>query len=503
MVRLAGAQGYYGDSPEGVGPLLAAEPDFVICEALAELTLAILQKDRLEDPSLGYAKDLPLYLKAVLPAVAGKPSDTSTGGGSPATHDGPSPGPVRSLAGGGAPERGRTRFITNAGGINPEGAARVAARIAAEMGYPDLVVGCVVGSDFAHRLDEFREATGGFPHLRTGEPCPFESVAFASAYLGAFPIVEALSAGAEVVVTGRVADAALFLGPLLYSYGWARSDHDRLAAGVVVGHLLECSTQVTGGNLSGPWEEVPDPARIAFPLADVEEDGTAVITKAEGGGVVSFETVRQQLLYEVGDPAAYLSPDCVADFTSVRLEDLGGDRVRVTGARGGPPTDSYKALLCRLGGWLGEARLAFSWPDALAKARLAARVLLERASSYLGPDADVWTEFFGAARGGGPGGVLGAASEEDLDELEALPLSEQPSEVIVRVAVRTPDKKVAERFSREANKLGLSGPPGLFGLGRGGGGPSRLLDIWPTLVPKELVDEQVEVRVAKAGELVG
>ncbi len=179
MVRLAGAQGYYGDTPEGLGPLLEAGPDYVVCEALAELTLAILQKDRLEDPSLGYTKDLPIYLRAVLPAVAG----LGPGGGEDAGE----------VAGAESPGAGtkKTRFITNAGGINPEGAARLAAGVAVEMGYPDLVVGSVVGSDFAHRLEEFREATGGFPHLRTGEPCPFESVAFASAYLGAFPIAEA------------------------------------------------------------------------------------------------------------------------------------------------------------------------------------------------------------------------------------------------------------------------------------------------------------------------
>ncbi len=467
MIKLAGAQGYYGDSPEGLGPLLAEEPDFVVCEALSELTLAILQKDRIKDPSLGYTKDLPAYLTGVLGAVS----------------------------------ESKTKFVTNAGGINPSGAAAVVASIATKMGFGDLEIATVQGSDFADRLPEFKEASGGFPHIRTGAPCPFENIAFAAAYLGAFPIAEALDSGARVVVTGRVADASLFVGPLIHSYGWKRDDIDRLAAGAVVGHLLECSTQVSGGNLSGPWRQIPDPAHIAFPLAEVEADGAAVISKAEGGGVVSFESVRQQLLYEVGDPRRYLTPDCVADFTSVVLEDLGNDRVAVSGAKGAPATDTYKALLCAPGGWLAEARAAFAWPDALAKARLARRILLERASSYLDESDDIWTEYFGAASGGGPAGALGAASDEELDRLVSLPLADQPSEVVLRVALRTEDKEKAVRFSRELNKLGLAAPPGLFGLGRGGGGPSRLLEIWPTLVPKALIDEQTRVEVFKASQL--
>lgn len=467
VIKLAGAQGYYGDSPEGVGPLLAAEPDFIVCEALSELTLAILQKDRLQDPSLGYTKDLPAYLAQVLPAVSAS----------------------------------KTRFVTNAGGINPSGGAALVASVARDMGLGDLVVAKVEGSDFGHRLGEFREATSGFAHIRTGEPCPFDQVAFATAYLGAFPVAEALDAGADVVIAGRVADAALFLGPLIHAYGWTRDAWDLLAAGTVIGHLLECSTQVSGGNLSGPWREVPGPAHIAFPLAEVSEDGSAVITKAEGGGMVSFESVRQQLLYEVADPRRYLSPDCVADFTSVVLDDLGGDRVLVRGAKGESATNSYKALICRAGGWLAEARIGFAWPDALAKARLARDIVLEWAAGYLGEGDEVWTEYMGASSGGCPAGVLGSASEEELDALEERPLDRQPSEVVLRIALRTEDDKRARRFGREFNKLGLSGPPGLFGVGRGGGGPSRLLDLWPTLVPKDLIDEQTSVVVSKAGEM--
>ena len=466
MIKLAGAQGYYGDSPEGIDSVLAAEPDFIVCEALSELTLAILQKDRSEDASLGYTKDLPGYVSKVLPAVAS----------------------------------GKTRLVTNGGGINPDGAAAAAASVAIRMGYGNLTLGIVKGSDFGHRFEEFSEATSGFPHIRTGEKCPFEDFAFATAYLGAFPVAEALDGGAQIVVTGRVADASLFVGPMIHSFRWTKDDLNRLAIGSVVGHLLECSTQVSGGNLSGAWREVPDPAHIAFPLAEVEPDGTATITKAAGGGVVDFDSVRQQLLYEVGNPGEYVTPDCIVDFTKVVLEDLGGDRVLVSGATGYPPTDSYKALICRAGGWLAEAKAAFAWPDALAKARAAKNVILERAASYLDGEDEIWTEYMGASIGGGPSGVFGPASEEYLDELERKPLGEQPSEVVLRIALRTSDKNKADRFAREVNKMGLSGPPGLFGLGRGGGGISRLLEIWPTLVPKSMIDDQTKVEIATVSE---
>lgn len=468
MIKLACAQGYYGDSPDGVEALLAEGPDFIVGEALSELTLAILQKDRSEDSSLGYTKDLPAYVSRVLPAVAA----------------------------------GKTKFVTNAGGINPDGATAVTASVAAKMGFDQLTVGTVKGSDFGHRLKEFAEATSGFPHIRTDEPCPFDDVAFAAAYLGAFPVAQALDAGADIVITDRVADASLFVGPMIHSFRWSKDSTHELARGAVVGHLLECSTQVSGGNLSGSWREVRDPARIAFPIAEVKEDGTATITKAKGGGVVNFETVRQQLLYEVADPSRYYTPDCIADFTKVAVEDLGGDRVAISGAKGEPPTDMYKALICRIGGWLAEAKAAFAWPEAVSKARLARDIILERAGSYLDSEDDVWTEYFGAATGGGGGGVFGPASQEALDELERRPLAEQPSEVVLRVALRTNDKKKADRFAREFNKLGLSGPPGLFGLGRGGGGPSRLLEIWPTLVPKSMIDEQTTVEVAKVSEIL-
>ncbi len=295
-IRLGGGQGFYGDGHAPVADLLAAGVDYLVCEALAELTLAILQKDRQRDESLGYTRDLPLYVAAAVPYLVD----------------------------------GRTKFITNAGGINPIAAGNALVATLRQHGVSGLTVATVVGDDIR-------------PHAAELD-LPDDTL-FANAYLGAAPIVDALARGADIVITGRVADASLFLAPLVHEFGWAVDDWDQLAAGVTAGHLLECSGQVTGGNYSGAWWENPDPFRIGFPIGECEPDGSFVITKPpDTGGMVTFDTVREQLLYEVHDPSAYLNPDVTADLAAVRLEDLGDDRVRVTGARGAPPPGTYKGL---------------------------------------------------------------------------------------------------------------------------------------------------------------
>ena len=435
-VRLGGGQGFYGDGLAPVADLLEAGVDYLVCEALAELTLAILLKDRQRDESLGFTRDLPLYLQAALPFVLD----------------------------------GRTRFVTNAGGINPIAAGRAVKAAASALGVSGFKVATVVGDDVRPQASAL-----GLP----------DDALFANAYLGARPIVDALDAGAHVVITGRVADAALFLAPLVHELGWRWDDWDRLAAGVVVGHLLECSGQVTGGNYSGAWWENPAPARIAFPIAEVEEDGTAVITKPSlAGGMVTFDTVREQLLYEVHDPARYLSPDVVADFTSLTLNDLGADRVRVSGTRGAPAPDTYKGLVCTPAGWAGEARLAYSWPDAEAKARAALRFVRERASANGVPVEEWHEEYFGVNAYGGP----------TVDEHAGC----EPPEVVGRLAWRTADAESAGLVAREMGVLGLSGPPTISGIGRGGGGrPTQLLSVEPFLVDRTLVDAQVRVEVAE------
>lgn len=431
-VRIGGGQGFYGDGHEPVRDVLDAGVDYLVCEALAELTLAILQKDRQKDESLGFTRDLPVYLRAALPHVVD----------------------------------GRTRFITNAGGINPVAAGRAVVDTLKSSGATGLKVATVVGDDVRPRAAELGLAGDAL---------------FANAYLGARPIVDALDAGAHIVVTGRVADASLFLAPLVHEHRWAWDDWDRLAAGIAVGHLLECSGQVTGGNYSGTWWYDPDPMRKAFPIADVEPDGTAVLSKPDGtGGMITFDTVREQLLYEVHDPARYLTPDVVADFTSLTVTELGDDRVRISNMRGAPAPPTYKGLVCTPAGWAGETRFGYSWPDAEAKAR-AALAYVRRRAELDGIAVEEWCEeLFGAGAYGGP-------TFDASDGWEA-------PEVVGRLAWRCDDRESAGRVGRDAGVLGLSGPPTITGTGRGrGGAPTQLLAVEAFAVERDLVDAQVRL----------
>jgi hypothetical protein len=451
-VRVAGGQGFYGDTPAAVDRLLAEGIDFLCLEALAELTLAILQKDRQRDESRGYTRDLPAYLARALPFVA----------------------------------EGRTKIVTNAGGINPPAAARAAIDTARQLGMSGLKIATVLGDDVLGRLDQLRAAGQPLAHLDSG--APFDALpdkpVFASVYLGARGIVEALEQEADVVITGRVADASLFLAPAVFEHGWAWDDWDRLAAGIVVGHLLECSGQSIGGNYTGDWWALPQPWELPYPIADVAADGSAVISKPAGaGGRVSTDTLRHQLLYEVHDPARYLAPDVVADFTSVQFDDLPDDRVRVHGVRGLPATPTYKALLAYHAGWSGEARVAFSWPDAYEKARATAAIFLQRVE-MAGHDVDEWCiEYWGVDALGGP-----TVPDDPTCE---------PPECVLRVAWCCDDQRTAGMVGRELVPLTLSAPPaGMTGMGRGGGGgATELLGIWPTLVDRAEVDPHVRVTV--------
>jgi hypothetical protein len=455
-VRVAGGQGFYGDHVGSTRTLLEAGVDYLCLEALAELTLAILQKDRQRDEALGYTRDLPAYLSIALPYVADR----------------------------------RTKVITNAGGINPVGAGRAAVETAKRLGISGIRIATVVGDDLTGRVQELTgvAGSGALANAETGEPWssfPGELL-FASAYLGAGPIVSALADGADVVITGRTADPSLFLAPLVYEHGWAADDWDRLAAGIVVGHLCECSGQSTGGNLSGEWWTVPEPWNFAYPIAECEADGTAVLTKASGtGGRVDFDTVRHQLLYEVHDPAAYLTPDVVADFTSVSVDDLGNNRVRLSGVRGSAATPTYKALFTYPYGWSGESRVAFSWPDAYAKARAAAAIFRRRVE-IAGHVVDDWLEeYWGVNALHGPTVPLDGADEAP--------------EVIVRLAWRCGDQATAARVGREMAPMALSAPPwGLTGTGRGmGGAASQLMGLWPALVDKAAVDPGVAIEMVE------
>ncbi|MEA2197651.1 MAG: hypothetical protein QOJ25_1702 [Solirubrobacteraceae bacterium] len=452
-VRIGAGQGFYGDTPDGaVAVAERGEVAYICCDALAELTMAILQKDRLRDPAGGFARDLAAFMRALLPIARAN----------------------------------GTRIITNAGGMNPGGASAVVREVARELGVSGLRVATVTGDDITSRIDELRDGGVELRNMDTGADVATvrDRIVFGVAYLGARPIVEALERGADVVVTGRVADASLFVAPMVHELGWPWDDWDRISAGVVLGHLMECSGQATGGNFSGDWWNIPDLDSIGYPVCEVSEDGSALLTKpAQTGGRVSVETVAEQLLYEVLDPRRYLNPDVIADFTTVRLADAGRDTVSVSGVRGAARPEQLKAILGHLDGWLGAAMIGYSWPHALAKARHAA-LLIDRLAERAGlvPLEQV-TEFIGVDS------LHGDAA--DLDAAAAA------NEVTLRVAGRFATEAEARRFPRLATPLALNGPPFI-----GGGStpqPARaLLGVWPTLVPREHVEPAIAVAVDEA-----
>jgi Acyclic terpene utilisation family protein AtuA len=449
-VRIGAGQGFYGDRPDGaVAVAERGQVSYICCDALAELTMAILQRDRLRDPGGGFARDLPDFLRALLPL---------------------------------ARDQG-IRIITNAGGMNPHGAAAAARGVAADLGMDGLRVATVTGDDITSRIDELRDRGADLRNMDTGASIAAvrERVVFGVAYLGARPIVEALERGADVVVTGRVADASLFVAPMVHELGWDWEDWDRLATGVVVGHLMECSGQATGGNFSGDWWNIPDLDRIGYPVCEVGEDGSALLTKPAGtGGRVSVDTVAEQLLYEVLDPRRYLNPDVVADFTSVRLAQAGPDAVSITGVRGSPRPEQLKAILGYLDGWLGIATIGYSWPHALAKARHSAH-LIDRLAERAGlvPLEQV-TEFIGVDSLHGDAAGLEAAGDAN--------------EVTLRIAGRFATEMDAHSFPRLATPLALNGPP-FIGGGSTPQPPRALLGVWPALLPRGLVEEVVGVAV--------
>lgn len=444
-VRLGAGLGFYGDDWTPVRATLErGDVHFLVSDHLSELTLAILAKDRARDVTRGYTRDLVPMLEDLLPLAL---------------------------------SRG-VRWVVNAGGLAPVEAREAVLGLLAKLGLRARVA-AIVGDSLLPRLDELA-AEGHLP-LPLGQAPALGTLGarllFANAYLGARPVAEALDRGADIVITGRVADAALSLGPLLHAFKWRADDWDRLAQGVVVGHLLECNAQASGGNFSGDWQAVPDLAHIGYPIAEVSADGAALLTKPLGtGGRVSFETVREQLLYEVHDPSAYVTPDVVVDLTGVQLQDLGGDRVRVTGARGRPAPHSLKVVGGYRDGYMAQAQLWYSWPDAIAKARAAAGMLRARADAA---------------------GLAYTEWHESLLGVNALhgPLAPEPAEaneVAFRVACRFENRATAEAFTRLVPALALSGPPTAAGYA-GRAEPRELLSAWSGLVPREAVAVKIVV----------
>jgi hypothetical protein len=409
-----------------------------------------MQKQRSRDPSAGYARDFVPLMERIFPACA---------------------------------EKG-VRVITNAGGVNPVACAHALAEAGRRAGVRGkMKIGRVTGDDVLDRLDELLAAGHELRNMETGEPLEAvrSRVASANFYMGARPIVEALRKGADVVVTGRSTDTALTYAPMIHEFGWAWSDHDRIAAGVVAGHINECGAQCTGGNCMIDWWSIPNLADVGFPIIEASQDGTFVVTKHEGtGGRVNRATVTEQIVYEMGNPAAYITPDVIADFTTIQLEDAGADRVRVKGVKGKDATDHLKVSVAYADGWKAVGTLTYAWPDAAAKARAAAGILRERLER-LGLRFDAvrselvgWDSTHGALAGEPPA---------DLPEVE------------LRIGVRGQDKAAVERFTREIAPLVLTGPPSVTGFAGGRPRVQEIVAYWPALIRKDAVEPWLRVEV--------
>ncbi len=448
IVRVASGQGFWGDSLDAPRQQVeGGEVDYLMLDYLAEVTMSILQKQMERDPAMGYARDFIGAIESVLTGIT---------------------------------ERG-VRVIANAGGVNPPAcAAAIRALVEGTQANEKLTIAVVTGDDLLDRLDELMSEGHALSNMDTGEPLSAirDRVLSANAYIGSEPIVEGLARGANVVITGRSTDTALTMAPLRHEFGWEAADWNRLAAGIVAGHIIECGAQCSGGNCLYDWRSIPDLANVGYPIAEASPDGSFVITKHPGsGGRVSVPSVTEQLVYEMGDPREYITPDVIADFTTIRLEDAGENRVRVSGIEGRPPTDKLKVSIAYRAGFKAVGSLVYSWPDALEKAQLADRVLRERLDR-LGLRFDqVLTEFVGASAT--HGSLAGSAA--DYPEIQ------------LRVGVRGEDRKSIERFTREIAPLVLNGPPSVTGFAGGRPKVEEIVAYWPALIDKTVVETRVEI----------
>lgn len=450
-VRIAAGQGFWGDWLEAPYRQVTGGPiDYLMMDYLAEVTMSIMQKQKSRDPSLGYAKDFIPLMERILPIIT---------------------------------ER-RIKVTANAGGVNPRACAAAVAETARGLGLKGkLKIGVVSGDDLLDRLDGLLARGHGLTNLDTGRPLRDvrDRVLSANAYLGAWPIVDALRHDADIVITGRVTDTGLTLAPLIHAFNWPADAWDLMAAGTVAGHIIECGAQASGGNRLLDWERVPDLANVGYPIVEARADGSFEIMKhARTGGRIDVAGVTEQLVYEMGNPREYITPDGVADFTTIQLKQMKQDRVRVSGVRGKPATDKLKVSIAYFYGYKAVGTLVYSWPDALKKAEAADRILRQRLKDLKLEFEAIHTEF------------VGVDATHGRLARKALPTGDVP-EVQLRIGVRARDQAPVDRFTRELAPLILNGPPSVTGFAGGRPKPEEIVAYWPALIDKEMVKPLVEV----------
>lgn len=449
MIRIASGQGFWGDLIDApYHQVTKGDIDYLVMDYLAEVTMSILQKQKNKDPKLGYATDLIELMRRILPISSQK----------------------------------GIKIITNGGGVNPVACAEAIREVANQAGIIKLNVAVVLGDDIKDRLDEILGNGSQLNNMETGESITLvkDKLLSANVYFGAAPIVEALKKGADIVITGRTTDTGLTLAPMIYEFGWDMKNYNLMAAGTVAGHILECGAQASGGNFLGDWESIDNFAEIGFPIAEAFPNGEVIITKhTNTGGRVSFETVAEQLVYEIGNPKEYITPDCVADFTSIKLEEVGKDRVKVFNVKGKPETEFYKVSCSYSDGYSSSGSLTYSWPQALTKAKAADKILRKRLENLGLQFDEIRTEYIG----------YNATHETLAPELD----EDKINEIVFHFSVRSKDWKSVNRFGQEIAPLILTGPPSVTGFAGGRPKPKEVVAYWPALIPKKLVEPKVQI----------
>lgn len=448
-IRIGNAGGYWGDDPTALERQVnGGRLDYISMDFLAEITMSIMQKQRSRDPNLGYARDFLPMLERVLPKLL----------------------------------KDKTCIITNAGGINPAACAKAIQNMAKGMGLnPKVAV--VYGDDILGDIDRLQASGEKFTNMETGETFADvrDHLESANVYFGVAPVAEALKWKPDIIITGRVTDTGITLAPMVYEFGWALNDWNKMAAGIVAGHILECGTQSTGGNFTD-WELVPSFDNVGFPIVEVREDASFIVTKhANTGGLVSVDTVREQLFYEMGNPKSYITPDVVADFATIQLQADGSNRVLVSGVKGYEATPLYKVSMAYLDGFKAQGSIIISGPNARAKAEKFASIFWKRCG-HLFDDKDRETEYFGWN-----------ACHRSLIQ------SDEGNEILLRLGVRSHDKDKLQLFGKLVPSLILAGPPGVAVTG-GVPKAQEVVSYWPALMPKEKVYPRIAL-LSDAGTL--
>ena len=448
-IRVACGQGFWGDSPEAPVQLLnGGGIDYLILDYLAEVTMSILARHRSKNPQAGFARDFVDLMERMLPQLAEQ----------------------------------NVSVLSNAGGMNPRACGEAVAKSAARLGLQDRIrVAVVEGDDISGSLDVLRAQGEKFAHMESG--APFDAISSrirsANIYLGCEGLVEALRAGANVVITGRVADPSLALAPMVHAFGWPLDDWDRLASGIVAGHLIECGAQCSGGNCSVDWESIPSLSTVGYPIIEMSADGSFAVTKQPGtGGRIDERSVKEQLVYEIGDPRSYITPDVTADFTSLSLVQDGVDRVCIRGVKGHAKPPRLKVSMSYSDGYTAAGTILYSWPQAYRKARAAGEIVQARLNALGLRFEKIHTEIVGA------NACHGTLSDRDDPDLP---------EATLRIAVRGPDEKAVERFTREMPPLVLNGPPSATAYFGARGEVREVIAYWPTLIERSAVTGTVSV----------